>query len=86
MKTYCNNDILKAALHDQKEIVKTILETYDLSDEELDKVLKYNSLPQLDKDIIFLTSQMPVSDVANLYGVSRQYIYKLLKKIKSKLL
>lgn len=85
MKISYNNDILKAALHDQKDIIKSILNEFDLSDEELDKVLKYNSLPQLDKDIIFLTSQYPVIEVAKMYNVSRQYIYKLLNKIKPKL-
>lgn len=85
MKISYNNDVLKAALHDQKDIIKSIIETFDLSDEELNKLLKYNSLPQLDKDIIFLTSQYPVTEVAKMYNVSRQYIYKLLNKIKPKL-
>lgn len=81
----CNNDVLKVALKDSKEIIKSILNDNDFDDEQLSKVLKYNNLPQLEKDLIFLTSQYSITDVAKMYNVSRQYIYKLLNKIKSKL-
>lgn len=80
-----NNDILKVALKESKEIINSILNNNDFDDEQLNKVLKYNNLPQLYKDIIFLTSQYSISDVAKMYNVSRQYIYKILNKIKSKL-
>lgn len=81
----CNNDVLKVALKDSKDIINTILNDNNFDDEQLSKVLKYNNLPQLYKDMIFLTSQYSISDVAKMYNVSRQYIYKLLNKIKSKL-
>ena len=77
----CNNDVLKVALKDSKEIINTILNDNDFDDEQLHKVLKYNNLPQLYKDVIFLTSQYSISDVAQMYNVSRQYIYKILNKI-----
>ena len=85
MKIYSQNDIVKAALSDEKSIINSLTD-FDLDDEQLRKVLIYKSLPQLDKDIIFLTSQYSVADVAQMYNVSRQYIYKLLNKINTKLL
>mgnify|MGYP003482644748 FL=1 len=85
MKIYSQNDIVKAALSEEKSIINSLTD-FDLDDEQLRKVLIYKSLPQLDKDIIFLTSQYSVADVAQMYNVSRQYIYKLLNKINAKLL
>lgn len=79
------NDVLKAALKDSKDILNSIITTSDLSDEQLAKLLKYKCLPQLEKDLLFLTSQYPITEVAKMYNVSRQYIYKLLKKIQTKL-
>lgn len=85
MKIYSQNDIVKAALSEEKSIINSLTD-FDLDDEQLRKVLIYKSLPQLDKDIVFLTSQYSVADVAQMYNVSRQYIYKLLNKINAKLL
>lgn len=85
MKIYSQNDIVKAALSDEKSIINSLTD-FDLDDEQLRKVLIYKALPQLDKDILFLTSQYSVVDVAKMYNVSRQYIYKLLNKINAKLL
>lgn len=85
MKIYSRNDIVKAALSEEKSIINSLTD-FDLDDEQLRKVLIYKSLPQLDKDILFLTSQYAVVDVAKMYNVSRQYIYKLLNKINAKLL
>ena len=85
MKIYSQNDVVKAALSEEKSIINSLTD-FDLDDEQLRKVLIYKSLPQLDKDIIFLTSQYSVSDIAQMYNVSRQYIYKLLNKINAKLL
>lgn len=85
MKIYSQNDVVKAALSEEKSIINSLTD-FDLDDEQLRKVLTYKSLPQLDKDIIFLTSQYSVADVAQMYNVSRQYIYKLLNKINAKLL
>lgn len=85
MKIYSQNDVVKAALSEEKSIINSLTD-FDLDDEQLRKVLIYKSLPQLDKDIIFLTSQYSVADVAQMYNVSRQYIYKLLNKINAKLL
>lgn len=85
MKIYSQNDVVKAALSEEKSIINSLTD-FDLDDEQLRKVLIYKSLPQLDKDIIFLTSQYSVAYVAQMYNVSRQYIYKLLNKINAKLL
>jgi hypothetical protein len=82
LRTPYNNEILKAALSDSKEIFNSILSSEDLDDEQLAKLEQYNKLPQLHKDLLFLSSQYPVAEIALMYGVSRQYIYRLLNKIK----
>ena len=43
----CNNEVLKVALKDSKEIINSILSDNDFDDEQLHKVSKYNDLPQL---------------------------------------
>lgn len=80
--TVYNNEILKASLSDSKEIFQSILSSEDLDDEQLGKLMKFYNLPQLHKDLLFLSSQYPVAEIALMYGVSRQYIYRLLNKIK----
>lgn len=85
MKMSCNNDEIKAALKDYKSIIDSLPNTYDFDDNELTLLNKFKSLPQLDRDILFLISQYPVSKVADMYAVSRQYIYRLKNKIYDKL-
>lgn len=85
MKIKYNNDKLIAALKDSKEIYLDIMSVKGIDDEQLNKLNKFDKLPQFDKDLLLLTATKPIPEVAELYGISRQYVYKLLKKIKEKL-
>lgn len=80
-----NNDELKEALKDSKEVFNAINSFTDCDDEQLAKIQKFNLLTQFEKDLMYLCATHSVIEVAGLYGCSRQYIYKLLDKIKNKL-
>lgn len=85
MKINYNNDKLIAALDGSKEIYLDIMTVKGIDDNQLNKLNKFDKLPQFDKDLLLLTATKPIPEVAELYGISRQYVYKLLKKIKEKL-
>lgn len=85
MKINYNNDKLIAALDGSKEIYLDIISVKGIDDDQLNKLNKFDKLPQFDKDLLLLTATKPIPEVAELYGISRQYVYKLLKKIKEKL-
>lgn len=85
MKINYNNDKLIAALDGSKEIYLDIISVKGIDDNQLNKLNKFDKLPQFDKDLMLLTATRPIPEVAELYGISRQYVYKLLKKIKEKL-
>lgn len=85
MKTYYQNDVLKAALQDSKTIYKSMKESFDFDDEQLKVLEVFENLSQFDKDLIYLSSVYPVSEIANMYNVTRQYIYKLLHKVQDKI-
>lgn len=76
-----NNQELIDALKDRDEVIKG-LTSFDLDDEQLEKIDRFKQLSQFEKDLLYLRSQLPVSQIAPLYGVSIQYIYKLIKNIK----
>lgn len=76
-----NNQELIDALKDRDEVIKG-LTSFDLDDEQLEKIDRFKQLSQFEKDLLYLRSQLPVSQIASLYGVSIQYIYKLIKNIK----
>ena len=77
---------LKAALSDRNNVISAINESTDYDDEQLLKLQKFNNLTQFEKDLMYLCATMDsVIEVAKLYSCSRQYIYKLLNKIKEKL-
>lgn len=80
-----NNDELKEALKDSKEVFNAVNSFTDCDDEQLAKIQKFNLLTQFEKDLMYLCATHSVIEVAGLYGCSRQYIYKLLDKIKNKL-
>lgn len=85
MKTYYQNDVLKAALQDSKTIYKSMKESFDFDDDQLKVLEVFENLSQFDKDLIYLSSVYPVSEIANMYNVTRQYIYKLLHKVQDKI-
>ena len=85
MKTYYQNDVLKAALRDSKTIYKSMKESFDFDDDQLKVLEVFENLSQFDRDLIYLSSVYPVSEIANMYNVTRQYIYKLLHKVQDKI-
>lgn len=85
MKTYYQNDVLKAALQDYKTIYKSMKESFDFDDDQLKVLEVFENLSQFDRDLIYLSSVYPVSEIANMYNVTRQYIYKLLHKVQDKI-
>lgn len=76
------NDELLNALSEEKDVFSGLYSVQALDDEQLALVNKAQQLPQLYKDVLYLCSQMSVVEVARLYCVSRQYIYKILKEAK----
>lgn len=82
-----DNEQLKLALSDSKNVISAINEANDYDDEQLLKLQKFNDLTQFEKDLLYLCSTMPsIIEVSKLYSCSRQYIYKLLHKIQQKLI
>ena len=81
-----NNEKLLTALSDRNDVISAINNYTDYDDEQLLKLKKFNNLTQFEKDLMYLCAKEgSVIEVAKLYGCSRQYIYKLLNKIKLKL-
>lgn len=79
------NQKLLSALSDRNDVIDSINQCSNYDDEQLLKLKKFNNLTQFEKDLLYLCSIYKVIEVAKLYGCSRQYIYKLLNKIKLKL-
>lgn len=79
------NQKLLSALSDRNNVIDSINQSSNYDDEQLLKLKKFNNLTQFEKDLLYLCSIYKVIEVAKLYECSRQYIYKLLNKIKLKL-
>lgn len=84
MKIDYNNENLINALSERDEVISG-LEYFSLDDEQVTMLTRFKQLSQFEKDIMYLSVTNTIPDVAELYGISRQYVYKLLKKIKLKL-
>ena len=86
-----NNEILLELLSHRDEYFKSIEteEVLKLDDEQLKKYNdfknKYNKLPQLEKDLWYLDTQIKRIEIAKLYDVSRSYITMLLQNIYAQL-
>lgn len=92
-----NNDRLKAALSTRDDDIQAMLEYMEIKqnqydneqdqydDEQLQMVKNYQKLTQFQKDLLYLTIGHPVSEIADMYQVSKTHIYETLKKIKIKL-
>lgn len=83
-----NNDKLKESLIERDITINATLEyaeTLDLDDHQLYIIKKYTKLSQFQKDLLYLASFKSVSEIAELYCVSRSHIYNTLKKIKENL-
>lgn len=85
VKKQINNNKLKEALKGSKEVFYAINHYKGLDDQQLLKIHRFNLLTQFEKDLMYLCAMNPIKEVADLYGCSRQYIYKLLDKIREKL-
>ena len=79
------NQNLISALKDRNNTIDSIMQYGDYDDEQLLKLQKFNNLSQFEKDLLYLCAIHKVVEVSKLYGCSRQYIYKLLNNIQSKL-
>lgn len=88
-----NNEALKEALKDSKIVYNNVLnntlnkntmddEEYEYKSKKLEKV---RELEQMDKDILYLYAEYGATEAAELLGVSRGYIYKLMNNINKKL-
>lgn len=84
MKIDYNNENLINALSERDEVIEG-LEYFSLDDTQVTMLARFKQLSQFEKDIMYLSVTNTIPDVAELYGISRQYVYKLLKKIKLKL-
>lgn len=80
-----NNEELKKMTDEGKEVYDTFLDGEDLDDEQLAITERLKDLSQLDKDLLYLYSTYGATKTARLCQCSRQYIYKKIKQIKSKL-
>ena len=86
-KAYNNTELLQA-LKDRGAIYQSIVDeipTQDYDDQQIIRILSYNTLSQFEKDLLYLVSQHPVTEVAALYGVSKTIIYNKLHLIQNKL-
>ena len=82
-KAYSNKELI-AALQDRNETYNSCFQ-FELDDEQIEKLNRYNNLSQFEKDVLYLYYQYNVKEVARLYGCSKQLIYSRLKEIKDKL-
>ena len=86
-KAYNNTELLEA-LKDRCAIYQSLVDeipTQDYDDAQITRILCYNTLSQFEKDLLYLVSQHPVTEVAALYGVSKTIIYNKLHLIQNKL-
>lgn len=83
--TMNQNQNLISALKNRNNTIDSIMQYGDYDDEQLLKLQKFNNLSQFEKDLLYLCAIHKVVEVSKLYGCSRQYIYKLLNNIQSKL-
>lgn len=84
LKTAYNNQALIDALAPSKQVYEDLLAEMphlDLDDEQVKAVKRYATLSQFEKDLLYLVSQYKVTEVAELYGVSKTVIYNKLKQL-----
>lgn len=79
-------EAIKELLRDRDEVYNSLLnDTFDFDDEELKRIKKVKDLEKWEFDILYLSSKLPVREVADLYAVSNTHIYNILNKIQIKL-
>ena len=82
----CNNDKLKELLRERDEIYQSVQsEPHNFSDSELDIFNRVSLLQPFERDLLYLSSKMPVKEIANVYVVSTTHLYNQLHNIQKKL-
>lgn len=82
----CDNSLLKELLTNRDEIYTAInQEVIDVDDEQLSRLNKVNLLQPFERDLLYLSSFMPVAKIAEVYCVSKKHIYNQLHNIQNKL-
>lgn len=91
IRNITNNAELLKVLSGRKDVMDTLIHNTELDDSDLCTYNRfmnwYNSLSQLDKDIFYLLTQLPVGEIAKLLNTSVGYVYnkkRELEKSRSK--
>lgn len=84
-----DNELLKYRLQDRDEVLENALYVLDPDDEQLREykrfLREYNKLEQWEKDLFYLSTQMKMTALSNLYAVDRTTLWRYLTKIREKL-
>lgn len=85
IKTVSNNTELLKILSDRPDVLSTAIQNTELDDSELciyeNFVQWYSHLSQLDKDIFYLLSQLPVAEIARLLECSVGFVYNKKREL-----
>ena len=85
IKTVSNNTELLKILSDRPDVLSTVIQNTELDDSELciyeNFVQWYSHLSQLDKDIFYLLSQLPVAEIARLLECSVGFVYNKKREL-----
>lgn len=85
IRTITNNAALLKILNERKEVMSALLQDTELDDSDLCTYNRfmnwYDSLSQLDKDIFYLLSQLPVGEIAKLLNTSVGYVYNKKREL-----
>lgn len=86
MKKIDNNIILKE-LKNRNEIYDSMKSELlnDIDDKQYSYIQRYEKLTQMEKDLLFLTSQYGKSKTGEILGISRQWVTVKYKEIQNKL-
>lgn len=84
-----DNEVLQYKLKGRDEVFEGMMYLLDPDDEQLAFLKKffkkYEKLEQWEKDLFYLSSQMKMNALANLYAVDRTTLWRYLKEIRKKL-
>lgn len=79
-------NVIKELLRDRDDVYNSLLnDTFDFDDKELKRLNKVKELERWEFDILYLSSKLPVREVADLYSCSSTHIYNILNNIQIKL-
>ena len=85
IKTVSNNTELLKILSDRPDVLSTAIQNTELDDSELciyeNFVQWYSHLSQLDKDVFYLLSQLPVAEIARLLECSVGFVYNKKREL-----